>query len=426
VPHKNAPRVPVLTVDDSPEDLKLNRMILEGAGYPVACAETYSEAKKLLGKHYYGVLVIDLRLPDGNGIDLLSWARKRDPHVVAIVLTGFTSEKSAVAALKAGAYDFLTKPCPKETLEAAVARAAERYALTRTLADRNKQLENVNHNLDSRVQDATQEIFDLNEKLKRTIEELKQTNKSQTRALEEVAHELKNPLSVIWGYTSFWAQRPKAEYIYEDIQRCFVNVERNAQHLQALIDDLLDSARLGSGKVRLRKEDFPAEEAVREVVEAHQLRAADKKISLKAECIVQPANVAHADRVRLRQILANLISNAIKFTPAGGCITVRCRPDIGATHFIVEDTGKGMQPADAEKIFTRFYQVKDKDLGNKGLGLGLAIVEGLVRLHGGNIWVDTEPGHGARFHVVLPTAEPVAPKKPTPAGEEPTVTASAN
>ncbi len=408
-------KVHILAIDDSEEDCRLNRLILEGAGYTVDTAATAREARAKIAAGRFGVLLVDLRLPDANGLELLADAKKRDPHIVTIVLTGYGSTDNAVRALKAGAYDFLMKPCPHEKLVSAIRRAAERYQLTRTLAHRNKELETVNQELDRRVRDATSEIFALNEKLTRNVRHYAEAHKVQSRALEEVAHELKNPLAVIWGYSSLWLERPLEEWSSPDHKRCLENIHRNAKNLQVLIDDLLDSSRLMSRKIILEKERFPAQESVLEAVEELQLRAEKAGIKLRAECRVKPQAYVLADRGRMRQIIVNLVTNAIKFTPQGGRIIVRSYAEGEFTHLEVADTGKGIEPEQLKNVFERFFQIKDPETSNPGLGLGLSIVKGLVELHGGKIWAESAPGAGASFHVLLPSRpDAKRPLAPTP------------
>ncbi|TBR21113.1 response regulator, partial [bacterium] len=255
------PRLRILVVDDESADVELHRSILEAAGYQVATAASVRQARKALAERPHQLLLTDLRLPDGDGMALLEDAHAADPHAAAVVLTGFSSVENAVTALKAGAYDFLPKPCPEERLAASVHRAAERYELSRTLASRTGELETMNTELDRRVKDATQEIFSLNEKLKRTVSDLVEVNRRQARFLEDMAHELKNPLSVVIGYTSFLLRRPMSEWTEEELERSLQSVTRNANHLHALIEELLDSARLAGRKMVLQPEALDARQA---------------------------------------------------------------------------------------------------------------------------------------------------------------------
>lgn len=407
------PRLRILVVDDESADVELHKSVLEAAGYLVATAASLRLARKALSERPYQLLLTDLRLPDGDGMALLEDAHAADPHAAAVVLTGFSSVENAVTALKAGAYDFLPKPCPEERLIAAVHRAAERYELSRTLASRTGELETINAELDRRVQDATREIFTLNEKLKRTVADLTDINRRQGRFLEDMAHELKNPLSVVIGYTSFLLRRPMSEWSEEELEKSLQSVTRNANHLHALIEELLDSARLAGRKMSLHAESVDARQAALQAAEAWGLKAAEKDVKVETDLSTAPMTV-WADANRLAQVFNNLLSNAVKFTPKGGRVILSAHPDVRGVVFCVADSGPGIPAADAERVFERFYQVEGKHQEHvRGLGLGLSIVAGLVTLHGGRIWVESRPGEGARFCFTLPSGTPA----PTPAPE---------
>lgn len=405
-------KTPVLIVDDSDDTREILLAILEKEGYAVDRASSMSDARGKLAERGYGVLLLDLRLPDGEGLDLLREAHGADPHSVGVVLTAYTSLDTALKALHAGAYDYLTKPCAPEIVLSAVSRAAERYALTRALAERTRELEAANRDLNKRVEAATAEIFALNVKLQRHLGRLLQDHASLTRFLEDMAHELKNPLSVIWGYASFLLKRPLETWSPAELKRALESIYGNAEHLHELIQELLESTRLAGRKVRLDPKAFPAAEAVRESLFGITTQAEAKGIVLAADASAETA--VFADRNRLRQILANLLGNAVKFTPSGGKITVSARQEKDQAHFCVEDTGPGIAPAHLVLIFERFYQITPAEQGLKeGLGLGLSIVKGLVELHGGRIWVESEPGKGARFHFTLPsTPQTLDARKP--------------
>ena len=409
------PRLRVLVVDDEPGDADLHLAILQAAGYEAVAAGSLRQARNAVAEGSFQLLLVDQRLPDGDGISLLEHAHAADPHAAAIVLTGYSSVENAVAALKAGAYDFLAKPCPEERLLASIHRAADRYELARALDLRTAELESMNAELDRRVKDATAEIFTLNEKLRRTVSELTDINHRQTRFLEDMAHELKNPLSVVLGYSSFLLRRPVSELTHEELERSLQSVMRNSQHLHALIEELLDSARLAGHKMVLHPEALDAGQALQETLDGWRFKAGEKKVTANAE-LPETAVCVWADPDRLRQVLNNLISNAVKFTPAGGTVTVSARAEGRAVHFCVADTGPGIPEKDAARVFERFFQVDGRHQEHvRGLGLGLSIVSGLIQLHGGRIWVEGRPGEGARFHFVLPAR---APKPGDPAPSE--------
>ncbi|HVE11963.1 MAG TPA: HAMP domain-containing sensor histidine kinase [Elusimicrobiota bacterium] len=253
--------------------------------------------------------------------------------------------------------------------------------------------------LDRRVRSATVEIFELNRRLARANAQLREANRLQARFLEDMAHELRNPLCVILGYAGFLRESLDAR-VPADSLDAMDALRRNAENLQALVETLLDAARLEGGKVRLAREAFPAAEALEDAVACLRADAARKGVALSARC-EDPVEVL-ADRVRLRQILSNLIGNAVKFTPEGGKVTVSARSEGEGVGFSVADTGRGMSKEQAARVFERFYQAEEAMVEHEGLGLGLHIVRELVALHGGRVWVDSAPGAGARFHFVIP------------------------
>lgn len=394
-----AERIAILAVDDEGDDLRLLGAVLAAAGYAVDLAGSLREARARLAGRPYAVLILDLVLPDGSGLDLLPEARAKDPHAVALVRTGFASTSSAVAALRRGAYDYLIKPSHQEALLGAVARAAERHQLSRALGERTAELESVNRELDARVRGATREIFELNERLNRQVSRLSEANDAQTRFLEDMTHELKNPLAVVAGYADFLSTRPIAGWKPEEAERMISNIRNYAHHLQSLIEELSDSVRIANSTITLRKTAFPAAEAVADAVDGMRIMAAEKGVTLGAAS--EEGLTVFADRTRVRQILVNLLTNALKFTPSGGGIAVSARADGDRARFCVADSGCGIAPEHAARIFDRFYQVPSEQK-HKGLGLGLSIVAGLVALHGGRVWVESEPGQGSRFHFTLP------------------------
>lgn len=391
----------VLLIEDDPEDSELIRFTLERAGMRVSSVFSMAEARHALAIGSYEILVLDRKLPDGDGLDLLPLARQKDPDAVGIVVTAYASAEAAVTALRCGAYDFLTKPFPSEVLVAAVRRAAERHRLSRALARRTAELQALNGDLDRRVQDSTRQIFFLNERLKRFIVQIMQSNEERVKFLDNMVHELKNPLAVIWGHTSHLLSCDLKEWTPAELAVSLGAMRRNAQALNAMLEELMDVARLSSHKLSLDRQPLHAFDEARGIVEAFQPQAKERDLTLVSSCPDGKGPEFAADQVRLRQVLSNLIANAMKFTPAGGRITVSASPAGTSVKFTVADTGPGIAPEELDRVFDRFYQLVTPQQ-HKGLGLGLEISKGIVTLHGGTIWVESEPGKGARFHFTIP------------------------
>jgi PAS domain S-box-containing protein len=219
-----------------------------------------------------------------------------------------------------------------------------------------------------------------------------------------VAHELRTPMTSIKGYTDLILQGALGEV--NNRQRHFLEiVKTNVDRLSELVGDLLDTARIDAGRVRLEIEPVQVASIVGEVCDslAETIRERGLELTVEADPGIP---TVQADRNRLIQILMNLLSNAYRYTPSGGSIAVSVRPTDDAVLVEVADTGIGIAPEDQEKIFERFYRV-DHELVNRqaGTGLGLPIARSLVELHGGRLWLESELGAGSTFSFTLPAQQ---------------------
>ncbi|MDX1523352.1 MAG: ATP-binding protein [Anaerolineae bacterium] len=242
---------------------------------------------------------------------------------------------------------------------------------------------------------ATQIIANVRDMTKvREAEELKQT------LLSVISHELKTPVSIIKGYAGTLA-REDADWDRETLADGLTVIEEEADRLDKLITNLLDASRLQSGGLKLRLSYLDLAEMTRTAVENLQATTDRHILSVEFEDDFPPVR---GDFERLREVLTNLIGNAIKYSPEGGSIKVRGkRGPKNTVHLSVVDEGIGIPPAEQEKIFERFHRV-DNRLARQaeGTGLGLFLVKAVVEAHGGRVWVDSVPGQGATFWVELP------------------------
>lgn len=253
--------------------------------------------------------------------------------------------------------------------------------------------------LERKVEDRTHELALANERLK-ALDQLK------SEFVSHVSHELRTPLTAIKGAVDLML-REVAGPLTEKQIHYLTRVRSNTQHLAGLINDLLDLAKIESGRVEVKSSRVSLSGLMHEVVEGLRPLAAEKVVTLEAN-IPGPSILVCADRDKINQVLMNLISNAIKFTPAQGRVTVSASSN-GSENVQVSvcDTGPGVPPDEREKIFAKFYQIAELNgLNPKGTGLGLAISKALVELHGGKIWVESEEGHGSTFSFTLPVSGP--------------------
>lgn len=252
----------------------------------------------------------------------------------------------------------------------------------------------------------------------RDITEIRRLEEMRSDFISNVSHELKTPLAAIKGLVESILE--DEEMPDETRRRFLVRVERQANRLNSLVIDLLSLSRLErESTVPLELESIDARRAVLESIESQRLGAESKGLSLVHELIEEPVRVA-ADWESVRQVVDNLLSNAIRYTPAGGTVTVRLDADAHEVHIEVQDTGMGIDPLHHERIFERFYRVdkaRSRELG--GTGLGLAIVKHIVRRLGGSIGVDSEVGKGSCFTIELPRVSDAEVRDAKPPPETP-------
>jgi signal transduction histidine kinase len=214
-----------------------------------------------------------------------------------------------------------------------------------------------------------------------------------------VSHDLRDLLNGIVVSSQFLAQKLEKHSDREQLLLETTRIERYGARMNRLIGDLVDVASIDAGKLAMQAAEGDVASLVAEAVEALQLAASARGVSLAVEDVQGPY-LAEFDHDRMLQVLANLIANSIKFTPRGGSIRVRCERVGQSFEFCVDDTGEGIPPAMLEAVFERFWQVGKND--RRGLGLGLYISQCIVEAHGGNIRAESSPGQGTRMLFTLP------------------------
>jgi PAS domain S-box-containing protein len=256
-------------------------------------------------------------------------------------------------------------------------------------------------------QQFNEELAVKNEQLEARNREIERANRLKSEFLASMSHELRTPLHTIIGFADLLAEELKGEL--NASQKRFVgHIQRDARHLLELINDILDLSKIESGRLELQLETFNAAGAIEETVAGLRSLADNKKIVVE-EALDRDLTMT-ADRLRFKEILSNLVSNAIKFTPEAGRIMIECHGSGDGILFVVSDTGIGIHLSEQQAIFDKFYQLGPTTGGvREGTGLGLAITKHLVEMHGGSIWVESSPGAGSRFQFTLPRIAAGAP-----------------
>jgi signal transduction histidine kinase len=231
----------------------------------------------------------------------------------------------------------------------------------------------------------------------RLYAEARRAVRARDEVLGIVAHDLRNPLGTILLQAERLRHPGAAPAHWSPIDA----IERSADRMSRLIQDLLDVTRMEAGRLSVERARVAAGELVGDCVEAQRPLAAAASVELRAD-VAGDLPELWADRHRLQQVFENLIGNAIKFTAPGGAIVVGAAPRDGAVLFRVADTGRGIAGEAVPHVFDRFWQAGKA--GRRGAGLGLPIAKGIVEVHGGRIWVESTPGRGSTFFFTIPTA----------------------
>ena len=253
---------------------------------------------------------------------------------------------------------------------------------------------------------SSRKFRDKNRQLEVANERLKELDHLKSDFVSNVSHELRTPLTAIKGAVDLILRQVPGPLNEKQIHY-LARVRSNTQHLAGLINDLLDLSKIEEGKIELQAARVSLGGLVHEVMETLKPIAAEKPIELEVTTL-EPSIVVFADRDKITQVLTNLIGNAIKFTPPHGRVTVSSASnDADSLRVSVSDTGPGISADERERIFDKFYQVAENGGPKpKGTGLGLSISKALVELHGGKIWVESEPNGGSNFCFTLPLSTP--------------------
>lgn len=413
----------ILLVDDRVENLIALEAILGRLGQNLVRVRSGEEALRCLLNQDFAVILLDVQMPGMDGFETASIIRQRErsQHTPIIFVTAFsTDDQWQMKGYALGAVDYLLKPINPEILLSKVMVFVELFKKTQEIQRQSAEL-------------AMQKVEIIQEQLAR--QQAESANRLKDEFLAIVSHELRTPLNAILG----WSKLLITDKLDQSTtQRALETINRNAQSQAQLIGDILDVARLTSGKVQLRQTPINLLNLIADELESIRPAAAEKGIQLTKE-LTSDYCIINGDIQRLRQILRNLLSNAIKFTPAGGQIEVSLKRVIGSepwliaqgqelqpisqnlspmtafAQIIVADTGIGIDPDFLPQIFEYFRQADSSSTRSyDGLGLGLAIVRQLVELHGGRINAVSEgKAKGTTFTIFFPLYSTTPPGTPS-------------
>jgi signal transduction histidine kinase len=374
----------ILVIDDEVGMREGCRRALTPHGYRVSTAEHGPEGLRKLREQHFDLILVDAMMPGMSGLELLERIREHDPEIVCVMITGYATVDLATQAMKQGAQQFLPKPFTADELLSVVQRGLDERERLLSLREQHE-----------REEDALQ--------LERARQEMAKLDAIASRFMLVVVHELRNPAGVIKNYL----QMMRAGYVDDDEWDEYLEkLDLRAGQLLDMLDDLLELANLKSRQSAPRLEPVAVADVLETVVGELRPAAEAKGLDLEIEIRAQPAMMAQ--RAHLQSLWTHLVDNAIRYTP-GGEIRVTLAEEAGQLRSTVSDTGIGVSDEEVTRIFQEFYRTDSaREVMALGTGLGLPIVDQIVKLYGGSIRVDSVPGRGSTFTVTLPLAAPGA------------------
>jgi signal transduction histidine kinase len=393
-------KVNILLVDDQPARLLSYESILSSLDQNLVMAHSGAEALERLMAQEFAVVLLDVNMPGMDGFETAALIHEhpRYEKTPIIFITGVhVSELDRLLGYKVGAVDYVAIPVVPEILRSKVAVLVELYCQRRELRKLNRSLEEANARLaqaHSTLQvEKTRELEELNSTLR-------EANRHKDEFLAMLAHELRNPLAPILNAVQLMRNpqlpAPQLTWAREVI-------ERQLGHLTKLVDDLLDVSRITRGKINVSRKPVELAAVLARAVETVEPMLSRQRHELIVS--VEPEQLyIDGDLTRLTQIVGNILSNAIKYTDAGGRIELSAGSIGEWIEIRVRDNGIGIDPAVLPEVFDLFTQSSQLNgRGQTGLGIGLALAKRLVQMHGGEVRAHSDgPGKGSEFTVLLP------------------------
>jgi two-component system, sensor histidine kinase and response regulator len=371
----------ILVIDDEVGMREGCRRALTPHGFRVSTAEHGAEGLRKLREQQFQLVLLDAMMPGMSGLEILEHIRQLDPEIICIMITGYATVDLAAQAMKQGAHDFLPKPFTSEELLTTVRRGLEERQRQQALREQKEREEEI-------IQ------------IERARQEMAKLDAIESRFMLVIVHELRNPAGVIKNYL----QMMRAGYVEEgEWDEYLEHLDLRASQLLDMLDDLLELANLKARRSPSKAVPVAVADVLEEVV--HKLRPAAEAKGLAIELKIQARPTLMAQPAHLRSLWTHLITNAIHYTPSGR-ISVALTEEDGQVVGVVADTGIGISTEELGRIFQEFYRSEAaKEQVELGTGLGLPIVNQIIKAYQGTIQVDSTPGQGSVFTFRLPKAD---------------------
>lgn len=378
---RNGLATKILVVDDEPVVRHVCQLSLASDDYDIFVTENGMRAmEKLRSEAEIAIVLTDLKMPGMTGMELLQAIKRDFAHIEVIMMTGFATIENAVEAMKLGAHDFLLKPLKAEQIRLVVDKCREKITLNRE-----------------------------NRALKIANEKLRELQMVKDKFIAITSHELRTPVSHLRGYLSILNEDHFHTLSAEEKSDCMRVINAAVLDLEQIVTDMSDLLALEQDAMAIKRESTDLNELLQQITHEFKLavQARRQNLSWHPSPYLQ---AAYVDRLKIKVMVSELVQNAIKFTPDGGCIDLSLQQEGEFSVISVRDTGVGIATEDLGRIFEKFYEVQSSDHHSSsktgfmggGLGLGLSLARAIAEAHDGGIKAKSAPNQGSTFQVFLP------------------------
>lgn len=369
--------VKILLIEDNPGDARLVEILLEESDFlecKIVNKQSLTEGIEALNQDDYDIVLLDLTLPDSRGFETLQKLIQAHPDVNVIVMTGLSDKVLGLNAVKVGAQDFLMKGGFDSDLLAKTLRyAIERKGILTKLAESQR----------------AREVAEESARMKENF-------------IASISHEMRTPMNAIYGMSNLLAQT----HLNEEQRSYIDSVKQSSEILLGVINDILEVSTLQNGKMDFELKDFDLNELMANLVNVMQYKKNEKQLDFILNIAPSVPRFIKGDKLRLNQILFNIVGNAVKFTDEGhvkiGVELFDHKEDVYRLKFTIVDSGIGIPEEKVDTIFETFTRIRTKDRIYEGTGLGLSIVRSLVTQQGGHVWATSKLGEGTTMYVEMP------------------------
>jgi len=401
---REEPVIKILLVDDNENNLLSMEVVLEKEKYAFSKATSGREALRILLKDDdFSLILLDVKMPIMDGYETAELIYQRDKlrHIPIIFITAHDYEEAAIfKGYKAGAVDFIRKPFNPEMLRSKAAVFTDLYRKNQLLQKQEEKLQAINQDLIQLNQGLEQRVLERTLELEGLNQELKALNLSKDKFLSVISHDLRNPLTALLASSENLTRN--AETLQPEKIRMFAGIiQRTSHKILDQLNELVEWAKEQREKTNFDPQELHLRRCINESLDLLRENAQQKELSLENQ--TSDELYIHADALMFRSILQNLVTNAIKYTPAGGVVSVSASVADGMVEICVQDTGVGMSQQTRAMLFGNASAASLLGTAKeRGSGLGLLLVKDFVYTHGGMISVDSELKKGTCFRFTMP------------------------